>query len=405
MTTASALEREMLNLINGERASRGLDPLKLELNLNQSAEDHSEWMLAADTFSHTGAGGSSATQRMDAAGFDFSGSWRSGENIGFQSERGAPGVSDDVAAIHQALMNSSGHRANILNARFDYVGLGIEIGDYKGYNVVMVTQNFAATQGSVDLDGGSAPVVPPVAAPSAPPQTGPNEITGTSGSNTLTGTGGDDLIDGQGGKDNLRGRAGDDELRGGSGDDKLNGGSGRDALIGGSGKDRAEYKDASSGVRADLQNSGVNSGEAAGDTYSSIERLLGSGHGDRLSGDGGNNKIWGGNGADRIEGRGGNDTLKGGSGRDTLDGGSGNDSLTGGRGVDTFVYGEGDGRDRVLDFQDDRDVLDLRDLDLTRSELSAKASQVGDDVVLNFGSGRLTVENMTISELQNDLLL
>ena len=68
MSTASTFEQEMLDLINEERTSRGLNPLKLETQLNESAEDHSEWMLETDTFSHTGAGGSSATCKATCFG-------------------------------------------------------------------------------------------------------------------------------------------------------------------------------------------------------------------------------------------------------------------------------------------------------------------------------------------------
>ncbi|WP_170332504.1 CAP domain-containing protein [Ruegeria arenilitoris] len=161
MSTASSIEREMLALINQERTSRGLEPLQLETRLNESSEDHSEWMLATDTFSHTGSGGSTATQRMEMAGFDFSGSWRSGENIAWQSERGAPGISDDVQQLHQNLMNSPGHRANILNPDFKYIGIGVETGDMQGFDAVMVTQNFATTDAAVMLDnGGTTPPAP-----------------------------------------------------------------------------------------------------------------------------------------------------------------------------------------------------------------------------------------------------
>lgn len=163
MSQASDLERLMLDLINDERTSRGLDPVTLELRLNESAEVHSDWMLNADVFSHTGDGGSSAGERMEDAGFTFSGSWTWGENIAWQSERGAPGLEDDVANLHTALMNSPGHRANILNASFDVIGIGIEVGNYNGWNAVMVTQNFARTSADVQLDlpgpANAAPVV------------------------------------------------------------------------------------------------------------------------------------------------------------------------------------------------------------------------------------------------------
>ncbi|MEM9797954.1 MAG: CAP domain-containing protein [Pseudomonadota bacterium] len=184
MTQANELERHMLELINDERTARGLSEVQLETNLNASAEDHSDWMLETNTFSHTGAGGSSATARMVEAGFDLDGAWRTAENIAIQSERGAPGLLDDVEDLHVSLMNSPGHRANILNPDLDYIGIGIEEGSFTydgGFtgNSVIVTQNFAATQGDVDLDPGTVPTAsvsaendptePAATAPTAPP--------------------------------------------------------------------------------------------------------------------------------------------------------------------------------------------------------------------------------------------
>ena len=160
MTTASRAERLMLDLINKARADAGRDPLQLALDLNTSAEDHSDWMLRTDTFSHTGAGGSDAGDRMADAGFTFSGSWAWGENIAWQSERGKPSIRDDVRDLFNSLMDSPGHRANILSASFDYVGIGVERGNFNGWDAVMVTQNFGATGASVPLDlNNAAPVV------------------------------------------------------------------------------------------------------------------------------------------------------------------------------------------------------------------------------------------------------
>nr|WP_321249414.1 CAP domain-containing protein [uncultured Ruegeria sp.] len=182
MSTANTFEREMLALINQERTSRGLNQLKLETQLNDSSENHSSWMLNTDTFSHTGSGGSSATQRMENAGFDLEGSWRTGENIAWQSERGAPGISNDVAQLHQGLMNSPGHRANILKPEFEYIGIGIETGDMQGFDAVMVTQNFAATDAAVLPDTGepSAPATPVTPVEETPdPEETDTETTGT----------------------------------------------------------------------------------------------------------------------------------------------------------------------------------------------------------------------------------
>lgn len=156
MTIATEYERYMLELINIERAKVGAPPLQLEKNLNTSADAHSAWMLQEDIFSHTGVDGSSATQRIRDADFDLSGSWRTAENIAVQSERGPDGIMDDVENLHVSLMNSPGHRANILNPDLDYIGIGIALGDFDfssgTYESVIVTQNFASTGGRVDLD-------------------------------------------------------------------------------------------------------------------------------------------------------------------------------------------------------------------------------------------------------------
>ena len=145
MSLASPLEQQMLDLINQERANANLAPLTFNGDLNEASEDHSSWMLDTDTFSHTGQGGSSAGDRIVAAGYQLEGNWTWGENIGWQSERGAPGLEDDVEDIHQSLMNSPGHRANILNPDFEEIGIGIEQGDFENFDSVMVTQNFGAT--------------------------------------------------------------------------------------------------------------------------------------------------------------------------------------------------------------------------------------------------------------------
>jgi len=165
MSFASDLEVQMLMLINAERAAVGLDPVQLELDLNEAAEDHSEWMISTDTFSHTGVGGSNPGDRMRDAGFTFANSWTWGENVAWQSIRGAAGFEDDVINLHNALMNSAGHRANILNPNFDYIGIGITVGEYDGWTGIFVTQNFARTGAEVSLDPSDPSVSPPNVAP------------------------------------------------------------------------------------------------------------------------------------------------------------------------------------------------------------------------------------------------
>jgi Ca2+-binding RTX toxin-like protein len=106
--------------------------------------------------------------------------------------------------------------------------------------------------------------------------------------------------------DHLIGDGAANKLYGGSGGDILTGGGGADTLNGGAGKDTADYADATSGVRLDLQGDG-----AGGDTYNSIENLAGSGFDDRLRGDDGDNVLTGQGGDDRLRGGRGDDTLLG----------------------------------------------------------------------------------------------
>jgi Ca2+-binding RTX toxin-like protein len=109
------------------------------------------------------------------------------------------------------------------------------------------------------------------------------------------------------GDDFIYGLAGNDELIGDAGDDRLNGGEGADILNGGDGTDHASYKLATAGVIADLADSSRNTASAAGDTFVSIEGLIGSQYADELSGNSETNT---------LDGRGGDDTLNGGDGID-----------------------------------------------------------------------------------------
>src|SRR4051794_8157764 len=140
MTQSSANEQYLLELINTERAKTGAQPLASNDHLNAAADNHSQWMIDTDTFSHAGVSGSSPTERMVSAGFDFGDTWASGENIAWVSTRDPSGLQDEVQLLHTNLMNSPEHRANLLNPEYRQVGLGFATGEFKGYDGAFVTE-------------------------------------------------------------------------------------------------------------------------------------------------------------------------------------------------------------------------------------------------------------------------
>lgn len=142
----------------------------------------------------------------------------------------------------------------------------------------------------------------------------------------------DPLANGDGGV------AGDDQLFGGDGADTLIGGIGADLLDGGAGSDTASYVNAATGVLVDATNLTAWTGEAAGDTFVSIENLTGSAFDDTLTMGAGNNVLQGLAGNDTLDGQGGDDQLFGGAGDDVLRGGAGADLMDGGDGWDTVNY-------------------------------------------------------------------
>ncbi len=206
-----------------------------------------------------------------------------------------------------------------------------------------------------------------------------DEIKGTSASQTLKGGAGVDRIDGAGGNDVLHGLSGADTLLGGTGNDTLLGGAGADRLDGGAGTDTASYADAAKGVTASLAKASLNTNDAKGDTFVSVENLTGSGHADKLYGDGAKNSLSGGAG---------NDLLSGAKGNDTIVGGAGHDDLYGGAGKDTFVFKSAKdlgtlkaATDTIFDFdRKEGDRIDLSGIDANTKKTGDQAfSFIGGD--------------------------
>lgn len=121
------LAAEMLVLINQERTKEGLPSLKADPELAVVSLQHSRDMLARGYFSHNTPEGLSPFDRIKKAGVRFI---TAGENLA---------LAPTLKQAHTGLMNSPGHRANILNARFGRVGIGILDAGIYG---IVITQNF-----------------------------------------------------------------------------------------------------------------------------------------------------------------------------------------------------------------------------------------------------------------------
>jgi len=163
-------------------------------------------------------------------------------------------------------------------------------------------------------------------------------VEGSGFADNMTGDSGDNTLVGYSGNDTLNGSSGNDDLFGLGDDDVLLGGAGADSINGGGGTDTASYFNAGSGVSASLEAAGGITGDAAGDTYFSIENLFGSTHDDLLEGDADENTITGAAGNDTIFGGDGDDSLAGQQGNDLIFGDAGNDVIDGGSGADTVDY-------------------------------------------------------------------
>lgn len=121
------LESEMLQLMNGEREKADLPPLKHDEELTPVARKHSVDMFARGYFSHISPEGNTPFDRIRHANVTF---LTAGENLA---------IAQTLPLAHEGLMNSPGHRANILRPAFGRVGIGILDGGVYG---LMVTQKF-----------------------------------------------------------------------------------------------------------------------------------------------------------------------------------------------------------------------------------------------------------------------
>lgn len=105
-------EEVMVKLVNEERTKRGIAPLKLHTGIRDVARIKSKEMIELNYFSHYSPVYGSPFDMISYFGYDY---WIAGENLA---------LNICVYNAHQALMNSPGHKNNILNQSFTHIGIG-----------------------------------------------------------------------------------------------------------------------------------------------------------------------------------------------------------------------------------------------------------------------------------------
>ncbi len=122
----------VIALTNSQRAQNGLPPLKENTKLDRSAQMKAEDMFLNQYFAHDSPSGVSVGDLADQVGYDFI---AIGENL-------ALGNFENDEVLVQAWMDSPGHRANILNSRYQEIGVWVLKGTFEGRTTWLAVQHF-----------------------------------------------------------------------------------------------------------------------------------------------------------------------------------------------------------------------------------------------------------------------
>lgn len=225
-----------------------------------------------------------ADQLFGGSGFDYADYFNSTGTSGLTANLAAPGQNTGDAAA-----DSYDSVEGLIGSDF----ADVLIGNDGGLNILVGRAGADQLIGAGGFDyagyqfGATAGVIASLAAP--------------------TGNTGDAAGDTYDGIEGLVGTNLADTLTGNASSNRIAGNGGADAIDGQAGFDYAAYWTSEIGLTVSLLTPSLNTGEAAGDTYTSIEGLVGSDFDDTLSGDDLGNRLIGRMGADRLEGAGGRD--------------------------------------------------------------------------------------------------
>lgn len=411
----TAAEQYLLELINRARLDPAAEAARYGIDLNaglaagtistaskqvlapnalleNAAIGHSQWMLAADVFSHTGSGGSSPSQRATAAGYQWT---NIGENLSWRGSSGTIDLNGSINTHHQDLFLSAGHRANMLNNTYQQVGIAQERGLFnlsgRNYDSSMVTELFgkpaaptAIVTGVIYNDSDKNGFY------SIGEGVGGGTISAQDKSVTSAVAGGYALALTAASAVAVAGQLGTLSYSFTIG--MANGNVKVDIV-----NQNTLLSSGAITLKLGLNNVSLlgNAGIAAvGNANDNV--MTGNAGGNRMDGVAGRDVLRGMNGNDYLIGGLGNDTLLGGNGADRIEGGAENDILSGSAGGDSFIFGNNFGRDTVTDFsQSAGDRLRFDDLIWGGAVLSAQqvvsqfAHVVAGTVVFEFSANEV----------------
>lgn len=172
-------ETTLLNLTNQARIAAGAPALRLDSQLTQAAQAHSNDMAARNVLSHVGGDGSTLGDRVTRAGY----TWQAvGENVLYRFDLSAQGAFDQW-------WNSSGHRTNMLNATYCDIGLAHARSSNGRYYYTMVLARRRGTTSCTAVPTATRTLIPSTATPTPrPPTATPRPPTATPRPPTATAT-------------------------------------------------------------------------------------------------------------------------------------------------------------------------------------------------------------------------
>ncbi|EKE20248.1 MAG: hypothetical protein ACD_8C00034G0012 [uncultured bacterium] len=130
----------VVELINKDRAERNILPLTIDQKLSEVAKKKAQDMLDNDYFAHTSPSGVTPWHWFDVVGYDYS---FAGENLAINFS--------DPAKQHQALMNSETHKRNILNEKYEEIGVAVVKGKIDGKQTIITVQEFGTKMKSMPV--------------------------------------------------------------------------------------------------------------------------------------------------------------------------------------------------------------------------------------------------------------